>query len=85
MILRGAQIHRDGHGKCGLLPDPTLSSNRAKLRSFGVLANTRMSLCDSAVSHRHFKPEGMHVSDSKDREPFHVTRARRRVVRVPRA
>ena len=84
MILRGAQIHRDGHGKCGLLPDPTLSSNRVKLRSFGVLATTG-SLCDSAVSHRHFKPEGMHVSDSKDREPFHVTRARRRVVRVPRA
>ena len=58
MIIRGAQIHRDGHGKCGLLPNPTLSSNRAKLRSFGVLANTRMSLGDSVVSYRHFTPGG---------------------------
>jgi hypothetical protein len=85
MILRGLQIHRDGHGKCGVLPNPALSSNTAQLPSFGVLANTRMSRCDSVVSHRHFKPEGQYVSDSKDRKPFHVTRAGCRVVRLPRA
>ena len=49
MLLRGAQIQRDGHGKCGLLPNPTLSSNRAQLPTSGVLANTRMSLCDSII------------------------------------
>jgi hypothetical protein len=58
MILRGALIQRDGHGKCGLLPNPTLSSNRAQLPTSGVLANTRMSLCNSVMSHRHFKPGG---------------------------
>ena len=46
MILRGAQIHRDGHGKCGLLPNPTLSSNNAPLPSASVFANTRTSLFD---------------------------------------
>jgi hypothetical protein len=35
-------IHRNGHGKYGLLPTPTLSSNSAQLPSSGVLANTRM-------------------------------------------
>jgi hypothetical protein len=58
MILRGAQIHRDGHGKCGLLPNPTLSSNTRQLSFSGVLANTRMSLCGtfvSVASDAHFK------------------------------
>ncbi len=41
MILRGAQIHRDGHGKCGLLPNPTLSRNNAPLPSASVFSNTR--------------------------------------------
>jgi hypothetical protein len=50
MILRGTQIHRDGHGKCGLLPNPTLSSNTAQLPSSGALANTRMIRGDSVVS-----------------------------------
>lgn len=85
MILRGQQIHRDGHGKCGVLSNSALSSNTAQLPSSGVLANTRMSRCDSVVSHRRFKPEGQHVSDAKDRKPFHVTRAGCRVVRLPRA
>jgi hypothetical protein len=31
MILRGAQIHRDGHGKSGLLLNPTLSRNNTPL------------------------------------------------------
>ena len=58
MILRGAQIQRNGHGKCGLLPNPTFFSNRAQLPSFGVLANTRMSLCNFVIPHRHFEPGG---------------------------
>lgn len=58
MILRGAQIHRDERGKCGLLPNPTFSSNTAQLPSSGTLANIRMSLGDSVVSHRHFTPGG---------------------------
>jgi hypothetical protein len=82
MILRGAQIHRDGHGKCGLLPNPTLSS---KLPSSSVLGNTRMSLGDSVISRRSFTPGVTHVSDAKDLKPFHVARARCRVVRLPRA
>ncbi len=46
MILRGAQIHRNGHGKCGLLPNPTLSRNYAPLPSASVFTNTRTSLFD---------------------------------------
>ena len=50
MILRGAQIHRDERGKCGLLPNPTFSSNTAQLPSSDALANTRMIRGDSVVS-----------------------------------
>ena len=60
MILRGAQIHRDGHGKCGLLPNPTLSSNSPQLPSSSVLGNTRMSLGDSVISRRSFTPGVTH-------------------------
>ena len=59
MILRGLQIQRDGHGKCGLLPNPTLSSNTAQLPFSGALANTQMSLGDSVVSHHHFIQGGI--------------------------
>ena len=85
MILRGAQIHRDGHGKCGLLPNPTFSSNRTQLPPSGVLTNIRMSLCNSGVFHHHVKPGSTHMSGSMGRTPFHVTRAGCRVVRLPRA
>jgi hypothetical protein len=44
MILRGAQIQRDGHGKYGLFPNPTLSSHRAELPSSGVLTHTGTNL-----------------------------------------
>lgn len=44
MILRGALIQRDGHGECGLLPNRTLSSNKAELPSSGVLAHTGTNL-----------------------------------------
>jgi hypothetical protein len=85
MILRGAQIHWDGDGKCGILPNSTLSSNKAQLLSSGVFANTWMSLGNSIVSHRHFTPEVQHMSESKDQKPFLVTRSRYRAVRLPRA
>jgi len=39
MILRGAQIQWNGHGKCGLLPNRTLSSNKAELPSPCMLAH----------------------------------------------
>lgn len=58
MFLRGTHIHRDGHGKCGLLSNPTLSSNNAQVPPSGALANTRMSLGDSVVAHRHFTLRG---------------------------
>ena len=38
MILRGAQIQRDGHGECGLLPDRNLPNDRAALSASGVYA-----------------------------------------------
>ena len=44
MILRGAQIQRDGNGKCGLLPNRTLSSNKAELPSSGVCTRTGTKL-----------------------------------------
>ncbi len=40
MILRGTQIQRDGHGRCGLLPNRTLSNNRTELPSSIVPAHT---------------------------------------------
>lgn len=44
MILRGALIQRDGHGKCGLFTNRTLSSNIAKLLSSGVLTHSGTNL-----------------------------------------
>jgi hypothetical protein len=58
MILREAQSQPDGHGKCGLLPNSTLSSNRAQLPISGVRANTRMSRCNFVISHHNFKLGG---------------------------
>ena len=80
MILLQAQIHWDGDGTYGFLPNPTLSSNSAQLPSSSALVDTRVSLCDSAVSHRHFTPGGTHVSDTTDQKPFYMTRAGCRVM-----
>ena len=84
MLLRGAQIHRNGRGQYGLFPNPTFSSNRTQLPPSDVLSNTRMSLYDSDVSHHHFKPGSRHVPGSKDWTPFHMTRSGCRAVRLPR-
>ena len=85
MILRDAQIQRDGHGKSGLLPNSTLSSKSAQLPNSGVPANTRRGRCNFGISHRYFTPGSMHVSDSTDQKPFHVTRVKCRGVRLPHA
>ena len=80
MILRGAQIQRNGHGRCGLLPNRTLSSNRAELPSSGVLTHTATNLHNlrllTVTSDRKVQ------SDCQGRKPFHVTRAKCRVVRL---
>lgn len=50
MILRGTEIHRGEHGKCGLLSIRILSRNIAELSVTGVLGNIGTSLCDPEVS-----------------------------------
>ena len=85
MILRGAQIQRDGHGRCGLLPNRTLSSNRAELHSPGVLAHTGTNLHNVWPLVVSSDREVQNWSDCQDKKPFHVTRARCRVVRRPPA
>ena len=85
MILRGAQIQRKGHGECSLLPNRTLSSNRATLHSVGVLAHTETSL------HNMWSPvvnpdlELQHLPGCTGRKPFHMTRARSQAVHRPPA
>ena len=82
MILRGIQIQRDGHGRCGLLHNRTLSNNKAGLPSSGVLAHTgtkRHNLWPLVATPTR---KWQNRSDCKDRKPFHVTRARCRVLRL---
>ena len=85
MILRGAQVRRKGHGKCGLLPNRTLSNNRAELPSAGVLAHTETSL------HNVWSPvvnSDRGVQDLRGctgKKSFHMTRARRQDVHRPPA
>jgi hypothetical protein len=85
MILRGALIHRNGHGECGLLPNRTLSSNQAELPSSGVLAHTGTNLHNVWPLVVTADREVQHWSDCQNRKPFHVTRARCWVVRLPPA
>ncbi len=82
MILRGTQIHRDGDGKCGLLPNRTLSTNSAELPFSGVMASawinpaTLWSVIPTLIQ------AVQHVSAYQDRKPFHLARARFRVARL---
>lgn len=85
MILRGTQIQRDGHGRCGLLPNRTLSSNKAELPSSGVFAHTGTNLHNVWSLVVTSTQEVPYLPDCTDRKPFHVTRARCRVVRRPPA
>lgn len=85
MIFRGAQIQRNGPGRCGLLPNRTLSSNRAELPFSGVLPHTEINLHNVRPLVVTADREAQNWSDCQDRKPFHVTRARCRVVRRPPA
>jgi hypothetical protein len=85
MVFPGTQIQRDGHGRCGLLPNRTLSSNRVELPSSGVLAYTGTNLHNVRPLVVTSDREAQNWSDCQGRKPFHVTRARCRVVRRPPA
>jgi|GEM_PF-1641849 len=88
MILRGAQIHRNGNGKCGLLPNPTLSRNYAPLPSASVFTNTGTSLFDRIslfLQRQRGQLQPTLRLLYRGRNPFHATRARYRLVREPRA
>jgi hypothetical protein len=54
MILRGAEFHRNGHGRCGLLPNRISSSDKAKLPSSRVVPYAEIIL---VASYDHFKSE----------------------------
>jgi hypothetical protein len=79
MVLPGTQIQRDEHGRCGLLPNRTLSSNKAELPSSGVLPHTGINLHNVRPLVVTSDREAQSWSDGQDRKPFHVTRARCRV------
>ncbi len=85
MILRGVQIHRHGHGQCGLLPNPTLSSNNAQLLSTGVPANTGTNLFNRTSLLATPTGRCSLCFDCRERKPFHLTRARYRLMRTRRA
>jgi hypothetical protein len=59
MILRGAQIQRNGHGRCGLLlPISVLSFNRAEVPFSGVLGHAGTILCDLVIFRCRFRQGG---------------------------
>lgn len=59
MILRGAQIQRNGHGRCGLLPLNVLSFNRAELLLSGALGHAGTILCDLVIFRCRFRQGGL--------------------------
>ena len=50
MILRGIQIQRCGHDRCGLLSDHAFPGNLAEFSPSGVCGLIRMSPCDGVIS-----------------------------------
>jgi hypothetical protein len=83
MILRGTQIQRVGHGRCGLLPPQTFSSKRAEFPSPGVFTSAWMNPA-TVLSHiLTLNREIQNLPDYKNRNPFHVTRAGWQVARRP--
>lgn len=52
MILRGAAIHRDGHGKCGLLP-PLFHHGLTPYNRFSVGSTVASTAVDPGVAMRH--------------------------------
>ena len=85
MILRRTQIQRDGAGRCGLLTNRTFSSKRAEFPAFGVRAHTGTILHNVWFLVAPSDREAPHLPVCTNRKPFHVTRARCRVVCRPRA
>ena len=85
MILRGALIQRKGHGECSLLPNRTLSNNRAELHSSGLLAHTETSLHNVWSLVGNSDREVHNLLDCTGRKPIHMTRARFQVVHQPPA
>lgn len=78
MIFRGAHIQRDAHGRYGLLSKRILSSNTDELLPSDLLTPT-------GTPPNNFRPQPIlsiqkvrHVADCTHRNPFPVTRARRR-------
>jgi hypothetical protein len=85
MILRGRQIQRDGHGRCGLLFNRALSNNRSELPSSGVLAHTGTKMHNLWLLVITSTRRWQNWSDCKDPEPIQVAQARCRVVHLPPA
>jgi hypothetical protein len=83
MILRGAQIQRKGRGKCSLLPNRTLSNNRAELHSSGVPAHTETILHNVWFPVVNSDPKVQHLPRGAGRKLFHTTRARSQAVHRP--
>jgi hypothetical protein len=82
MVLRGAEIRRNRHGRCGLLPDRTLSCAIAELPPCSALLELlEWSLSTpaglAAISNR----TGQYWSDTMNRKPFYATRAKCRALR----
>lgn len=76
MTFRGAEIRRSARGRRGLLPARTFFIQNARLpfsRVRPLAGSLRLPAPGSAVAVR------------MNPEPFHVTRARCRAVRLPRA
>jgi hypothetical protein len=80
MILRGAEFHRNGHGRCGLLPNRISSNDKAELPTSRVLPHAGMILWPRmAISNLKLQ----NWSDCQDRKPCHATRARWQVAHMP--
>lgn len=78
MIFRGTGIRRDGHGRCGLLSKRILSNKRAKSLVSRVSATTGRAIHDFRLRVVTPTKKMLSVADRKDRNQFHVTRARYR-------
>ncbi len=85
MILRGAAIQRDGHGRYGLLSPQPLSSKRAEVPAAGVPIPIEVNLCDHMDAPHRSTGGGAALSNRENRKLIHLSRASRRVMRMPPA
>jgi len=83
MILRGATIQRDGHGRFGLLSSQPLSSKRAEVPALSVPMPIGVNLCDRTDVPHGSTGGGAALSNRENRKLFHLTRASCRVMRMP--